>query len=984
MSEPLLEVDNLVRHYDRPKRGLFSKKPIIEALRGVSFKVDSGESFGIVGESGSGKSTLARAILALEEPTSGTVRLMGRDIFNLAPHQQRSMRRHVQMVFQDPFGSLDPRQSVRDIVTEPLNLVDDINASEWEQRGAEAIASVGLQASDLDKYPHEFSGGQRQRIAIARALITKPNLIVADEPVSALDVSVQAQVLNLMMDLQEDYGLTYVIISHDLAVMRHITDRLAVMEAGRIVEQGQTADIFENPQHAYTQELLDSVLDIPDPREHDKAHAQATRPSSEAEKPIALNRRPPEKKLAATIPAATATPQGIETRSGGIHESESTMATGRHPEQSGVWAPISPSIEDVARRADNQDSNVAAVPQHQANVTKSAPPPPVDRNSRGDDDQESSEERDNALALQRQIAALKSALPSDEEEEDGTDQQTNPKSGEEGDNTPTQQPKIAALKSTPSSDEEQDNADQGNNELRDNALALQRQIAALKSAFSFADEEGLSEENELIDQDATEETKAEGLNLIDGRWQEAVERETIQIVNPSDGTVFGSLARGQAADIDLAVKAAENAMAGPWGRMPAFERGRVLTALARLVLNQIEHLAALEAKDVGKPLRQARADAVALARYFEFYGGAADKVHGQTIPYHDGYTVLTLREPHGITGHIVPWNYPMQIIGRSVGAALAMGNACVLKPGEDASLTALEIGKLALEAGLPPGVLNIITGLGGEAGAALAAHPGIDHLSFTGSVETGKLVQKAAADHSCPVTLELGGKSPQLVFADADLEKALPFLVNAAIQNAGQTCSAGSRVLIQDRIYDDVVHHLAQRFDNLGVGPADRDLDCGPVINPLQKQRIQGYLNRAKTDGIDILGEGNLAPDTPENGYYVRPTLLGDVAPNHLLAQEEIFGPVLTAIRFTNEEDAIRIANDSAYGLVAGVWTNHGGRQMRLARAIKTGQVFINNYGAGGGVELPFGGVKSSGFGREKGFDALYGFSTLKTIAIHH
>jgi aldehyde dehydrogenase (NAD+) len=245
-------------------------------------------------------------------------------------------------------------------------------------------------------------------------------------------------------------------------------------------------------------------------------------------------------------------------------------------------------------------------------------------------------------------------------------------------------------------------------------------------------------------------------------------------------------------------------------------------------------------------------------------------------------------------------------------------------------------------------------------------------------------VQQAAASHSCPVTLELGGKSPQIVFEDADLEQALPLLVKAAIQNAGQTCSAGSRVLIQDWIYDEVVHRLAERFDALDVGPAERDMDCGPVINPDQQARIERYLRRAKADRIEILGEGEIAPGTPSGGYYVKPTLLGNVDPEHALAQDEIFGPVLAAIRFTNEDDAIRIANNSAYGLVAGVWTKDGGRQMRLARAIKTGQVFINNYGASGGVELPFGGVKSSGHGREKGFEALYGFSTLKTIAMHH
>jgi aldehyde dehydrogenase (NAD+) len=326
----------------------------------------------------------------------------------------------------------------------------------------------------------------------------------------------------------------------------------------------------------------------------------------------------------------------------------------------------------------------------------------------------------------------------------------------------------------------------------------------------------------------------------------------------------------------------------------------------------------------------------------------------------------------------------MQIIGRSVGAALAMGNACVLKPGEDASLTALEVGRLALEAGLPAGALNIVTGYGEAAGAALAAHPGVDHLSFTGSREVGCLVQQAAARHGCPVILELGGKSPQVVFADAELDQALPFVVNAAIQNAGQTCSAGSRLLVEDAAYDAFVGMVAERFHTLDVGPAERDLDCGPLISLQQLERVEGFLAQAHKDRLLLLAEGKVAPNTPENGFYARPTLLGDVPPDHRLAQEEIFGPVLVALRFEDEAEAIRLANGTPYGLVAGIWTRDGARQMRLARALKAGQVFVNNYGAGGGVELPFGGMKGSGFGREKGFEALYGLSTLKTVAFRH
>jgi aldehyde dehydrogenase (NAD+) len=476
----------------------------------------------------------------------------------------------------------------------------------------------------------------------------------------------------------------------------------------------------------------------------------------------------------------------------------------------------------------------------------------------------------------------------------------------------------------------------------------------------------------------------QGQILVGGKWREPTGGQTIAVVNPSTGAAFAELARGTADDVDLAVQAAHAALAGDWGRMAAFERGRILARLGQLVLEQVEPLARLEAQEIGKPLRQARADAKSLARCFEFYGGAADKVHGATIPYHTGTTVLTLREPHGVTGHIVPWSDPLQVLGRSVGPALAMGNACVLKPAEDGALAALEVGRLALEAGLPPGALNIVPGHGEEAGAALAAHPGIDHVSFTGSRAVGRAVQKAAAEHGCPVTLELGGKSPQLVFADAELDQALPAIVNAAIQNAGPACSAGCLLLLEDRIYDAFVVEVANRFHILDVGEALRDLDCGPLINARELERVQGCLAQAHRDRLLLLAEGKIAPNTPEGGFFVKPTLLGEVPPDHPLAQEEIFAPLLLAIRFQDEGEAIRIANGTPYGLVAGVWTRDGARQLRLARALRAGQVFVNTYGTAGGVELPFGGTKGSGFGRGKGFEAVYGFSTLKTVVIRH
>ena len=472
--------------------------------------------------------------------------------------------------------------------------------------------------------------------------------------------------------------------------------------------------------------------------------------------------------------------------------------------------------------------------------------------------------------------------------------------------------------------------------------------------------------------------------FIGGRWLAASDDRTWPVADPVDAEVFESVPRGGAHEIDLAVAAARAALDGPWGRMTATERGRLLMKIGQAVADHADELAQLEARDTGKPMTTARNDIAVLARYFEFYGGAADKVHGETIPFLAGHQVSLLREPLGVTAHIIPWNYPAQMLGRTVVPALAMGNAAVLKPAEDTPLSALRVAELAATAGLPDGALNVVTGLGEEAGAALAGHPGIDFVSFTGSNDVGTLVQQAAARNAVKCVLELGGKSPQIVFDDADLARAVPIIVRAIVQNAGQTCTAGSRLLVQRSIWDRLMVQVAEAFSKVRVGTPQMDLDCGPLMNAAQQRRVQRYIDGARAAGIPVLAEGRIADGVPATGHWVVPTLFGPVPRDHALAREEVFGPVLAAMPFDDEADAIRLANGTEYGLLAAVWTENAGRLQRVAKAVKAGQVFMNCYGAGGGVELPFGGTRRSGHGREKGLLALEELSTTKTLVHHH
>ena len=470
--------------------------------------------------------------------------------------------------------------------------------------------------------------------------------------------------------------------------------------------------------------------------------------------------------------------------------------------------------------------------------------------------------------------------------------------------------------------------------------------------------------------------------LIDGDERQAQSQASFETLDPSTGSVVAQVARGGGADVDAAVRAARTAFRG-WRRTQPRYRADLLRELGARLREDANDLGQIGAVDCGLPLSQARVDAEVAGRYFEFYAGLADKLGGRTVPQGADYLNFTVREPWGVCGIIVPFNTPYQVASRSVAAALAAGNTVVVKAPEQSPLGSLALGRLALEAGIPPGVVNIVTGFG-DAGAALAGHPGVAHITFTGAVSTGQAVLAASVPEVTPVTLELGGKSPQIVFEDADIAAAADSIVNSVMYYAGQTCTATSRVLVQEGIKDDLLRALQARAQALRVGAAVDDPDLGPVITSAQRERVVEIVRAAITDGAKLVaGLEEVPPDLPSEGFYVSPTVLADVPEESRAVQEEIFGPVTTVASFATVDDAIQSANGTEFGLTAGIWTRDLDRALHLTREIEAGQVFVNTYGVGGGgVEMAFGGYKKSGFGREKGVEGYLEYTQIKNVCV--
>jgi phenylacetaldehyde dehydrogenase len=477
-------------------------------------------------------------------------------------------------------------------------------------------------------------------------------------------------------------------------------------------------------------------------------------------------------------------------------------------------------------------------------------------------------------------------------------------------------------------------------------------------------------------------------NLIGGKWVAAAAGGTFPVFNPADGSIIARVPDSEREDINRAVTAARRAFeSGPWRRMTPSERGRLVWRIGDLILQHLEELAELESLDNGKPRAVARAADVPLAAdLFQYMAGWATKIEGNTIPISVPYApgarfhAFTMREPLGVVGQIIPWNFPLLMAAWKLGPALATGNCVVLKPAEQTPLSALRLGELMLEAGLPEGVVNIVTGFGETAGTALAAHEGVDKIAFTGSTEVGRLIVQAASGNLKKVSLELGGKSPNIVFKDVgDLETAITGAANAIFFNHGQCCCAGSRLLVEREIFDEVVEGVANRARKIKLGPGlDPQTEMGPLVSKEQLQRVTSYLSQGKQEGACYVTGGGTSG---ERGYFVQPTVVKDVKPQMSIVREEIFGPVVVAEPFTKPEELVASANATDYGLAAGIWTRDISKAHRIAAELRAGTVWINCYNIFDAA-LPFGGYKQSGWGREMGHEALELYTETKAVVV--
>jgi aldehyde dehydrogenase (NAD+) len=470
--------------------------------------------------------------------------------------------------------------------------------------------------------------------------------------------------------------------------------------------------------------------------------------------------------------------------------------------------------------------------------------------------------------------------------------------------------------------------------------------------------------------------------LIDGKLVQALDNSSYENIDPGNGLVLTQTPNGKAADLDAAVHSCKQALNGEWRNLAPKERGRLLQNIATLMRKRANQLARVESLDTGKPLREARVSVERSADYFDYYGGAVDKHHGETIPLPNGKICFTLLEPIGVTGHIVPWNVPISMAARGLAPALACGNTAVVKPAEEAPMSAVLLAELMIEAGLPAGVCNVVTGVGAEVGIALTQHPGVAHITFTGSVETGKAVMASAAGHVASVVLELGGKSPLVIMSDADLDIVIADISRAIFNNAGQICSAATRLIVSGSIHDELVSRLAELANGLKIGYGLDNPDQGSLISLQHRDSVHAHVEAARARGLDIICGGKpVEVEGYAGGAYYAPTLVDNISNQDNLSQLEIFGPVAGIQIVDSLEQAIEMSNQTAFGLAAGIHTRDINAAMRFSREVRAGQVFINEYHYAGDT-VPFGGFGDSGLGREKGFAALANYCETKAVTI--